>query len=81
MAQIHHFEYGALTPTVSYILSVLGSLLGLTSAVRLRSAFPAGTVADKAFESTALSLEAFGFARKRRNSRTPRTATARPITR
>jgi NO-binding membrane sensor protein with MHYT domain len=38
MAQIHHFEYGALTPTVSYILSVLGSLLGLTSAVRLRSA-------------------------------------------
>ncbi|MEV0895824.1 MHYT domain-containing protein [Actinoplanes sp. NPDC049802] len=37
MAQIHHFEYGALTPTVSYILSVLGSLLGLTSAVRLRS--------------------------------------------
>ncbi|MBO3739750.1 MHYT domain-containing protein [Actinoplanes flavus] len=42
MAQIHHFEYGALTPTVSYILSVLGSLLGLTSAVRLRSARSGG---------------------------------------
>ncbi|GIF40916.1 MHYT domain-containing protein [Actinoplanes xinjiangensis] len=42
MAQIHHFEYGALTPTVSYILSVLGSLLGLTSAVRLRSAKTGG---------------------------------------
>lgn len=37
MAQIHHFEYGALTPAVSYLLSVLGSLLGLTSAVRLRT--------------------------------------------
>ncbi|MDI6101942.1 MHYT domain-containing protein [Actinoplanes sp. NEAU-A12] len=42
MAQIHHFEYGALTPTVSYILSVLGSLLGLTGAVRLRSAKTSG---------------------------------------
>jgi NO-binding membrane sensor protein with MHYT domain len=42
MAQIHHFEYGALTPVVSYILSVLGSLLGLTSAVRLRSAKSGG---------------------------------------
>ncbi|GAA0449983.1 hypothetical protein Aca07nite_43640 [Actinoplanes capillaceus] len=42
MAQIHHFEYGAITPTVSYILSVLGSLLGLTSAVRLRSARSGG---------------------------------------
>jgi NO-binding membrane sensor protein with MHYT domain len=42
MAQIHHFEYGALTPTVSYILSVLGSLLGLTSAVRLRSSKTGG---------------------------------------
>jgi NO-binding membrane sensor protein with MHYT domain len=38
MAEIHHFEHGWVTPTVSYILSVLGSLLGLICAVRLRSA-------------------------------------------
>src|SRR3954469_25133762 len=38
MAQIHHFDHGWVTPTVSYVLSVLGSLLGLTCAVRLRSA-------------------------------------------
>jgi NO-binding membrane sensor protein with MHYT domain len=38
MAQIHHFDHGWLTPTVSYVLSVLGSSLGLTCAVRLRAA-------------------------------------------
>ena len=38
MAQIHHFDHGWITPTISYILSVLGSLLGLTLAVRFRSA-------------------------------------------
>src|SRR3954454_15722711 len=38
MAQIHHFDHGWITPTVSYVLSVLGSLLGLTCAVRLRAA-------------------------------------------
>ncbi|GAA4598538.1 NO-binding membrane sensor protein with MHYT domain [Actinoplanes octamycinicus] len=38
MAEIHHFNHGWVTPAVSYLLSVLGSLLGLTSAVRLRSA-------------------------------------------
>jgi NO-binding membrane sensor protein with MHYT domain len=38
MAQIHHFDHGWITPTVSYLLSVLGSLLGLTLAVRFRSA-------------------------------------------
>ncbi|MDY7084346.1 MAG: MHYT domain-containing protein [Actinomycetota bacterium] len=38
MAQIHHFDHGWITPTVSYILSVLGSMLGLTCAVRFRSA-------------------------------------------
>jgi len=38
MAQIHHFDHGWLTPTVSYLLSVLGSYLGLVCAVRLRSA-------------------------------------------
>ncbi|MFC7532582.1 MHYT domain-containing protein [Actinoplanes sp. GCM10030250] len=42
MAEIHHFEYGWVTPTVSYVLSVLGSLLGLTSAVRLRSSKSSG---------------------------------------
>jgi NO-binding membrane sensor protein with MHYT domain len=38
MAQIHHFDHGWLTPSVSYVLSVLGSSLGLTCAVRLRAA-------------------------------------------
>jgi NO-binding membrane sensor protein with MHYT domain len=38
MAAIHHFDHGWLTPTVSYVLSVLGSLLGLVCAVRIRSA-------------------------------------------
>ena len=38
MAQIHHFDHGWITPTVSYVLSVLGSMLGLTCAVRYRSA-------------------------------------------
>jgi NO-binding membrane sensor protein with MHYT domain len=38
MAEIHHLEHGWVTPTFSYLLSVLGSLLGLTCAVRLRSA-------------------------------------------
>ncbi|HET6532869.1 MAG TPA: MHYT domain-containing protein, partial [Actinoplanes sp.] len=38
MAEIHHLEYGWVTPTVSYTLSVLGSLLGLICAVRLRNA-------------------------------------------
>jgi NO-binding membrane sensor protein with MHYT domain len=38
MAHIHHFDHGWITPTVSYVLSVLGSMLGLTCAVRLRAA-------------------------------------------
>ncbi|MEV4352371.1 MHYT domain-containing protein [Actinoplanes sp. NPDC049596] len=42
MAQIHHFDHGWITPTVSYVLSVLGSMLGLTCAVRLRSATAKG---------------------------------------
>jgi NO-binding membrane sensor protein with MHYT domain len=42
MAEIHHFEHGLLTPAVSYVLSVLGSLLGLVCAVQLRSAPSAG---------------------------------------
>jgi NO-binding membrane sensor protein with MHYT domain len=42
MAEIHHFEHGWLTPTFSYALSVLGSLLGLVCASRLRSAPTAG---------------------------------------
>jgi NO-binding membrane sensor protein with MHYT domain len=42
MAQIHHFEHGWLTPTLSYTLSVLGSLLGLVCAGRLRTAPSAG---------------------------------------
>ena len=38
MAEIHHLQYGWVTPTISYVLSVLGSLLGLICAVRLRNA-------------------------------------------
>jgi NO-binding membrane sensor protein with MHYT domain len=38
MAQIHHFDHGWITPAVSFVLSVLGSLLGLTLAVKFRSA-------------------------------------------
>jgi NO-binding membrane sensor protein with MHYT domain len=36
--EIHHFEYGWITPTLSYGISVLGSLLGLTCALRVRAA-------------------------------------------
>jgi NO-binding membrane sensor protein with MHYT domain len=42
MAQIHHFEHGWITPTVSYTLSVLGSLLGLVCASRVRTAHSTG---------------------------------------
>ncbi|GIF15402.1 MHYT domain-containing protein [Actinoplanes teichomyceticus] len=42
MAEIHHFNHGWITPAVSYLLSVLGSMLGLTSAARLRSARTGG---------------------------------------
>jgi NO-binding membrane sensor protein with MHYT domain len=38
MAEIHHFTYGWVTPVLAYALSVLGSLLGLTCAVRVREA-------------------------------------------
>ncbi|MEV6597865.1 MHYT domain-containing protein [Actinoplanes sp. NPDC051346] len=40
--EIHHFEHGWVTPTASYLLSVLGSLLGLMCAVRLRGARTGG---------------------------------------
>ncbi|OJF11678.1 MHYT domain-containing protein, partial [Couchioplanes caeruleus] len=36
--EIHHFEQGWVTPVASYLLSVLGSLLGLMCASRLRAA-------------------------------------------
>jgi NO-binding membrane sensor protein with MHYT domain len=42
MATIHHFDHGWITPTVSYVLSVLGSMLGLTCAIRFRSAVGRG---------------------------------------
>ncbi|MFI5844202.1 MHYT domain-containing protein [Catenuloplanes sp. NPDC051500] len=40
--QIHHFEYGVITPVLSYALSVLGSVLALTCAVRAREARSTG---------------------------------------
>ncbi|MGC1213057.1 MAG: MHYT domain-containing protein [Micromonospora sp.] len=42
MAQINHFEYGWITPALSYALSVLGSVLGLICAGRIRTARSAG---------------------------------------
>ncbi|QOC95340.1 MHYT domain-containing protein [Micromonospora craniellae] len=38
MAEINHFEYGWITPAISYALSVLGSILGLIFAGRIRIA-------------------------------------------
>ncbi|MER7166413.1 MHYT domain-containing protein [Micromonospora sp. NPDC000207] len=38
MAEISHFEYGWITPALSYALSVLGSVLGLVCAGRIRTA-------------------------------------------
>jgi NO-binding membrane sensor protein with MHYT domain len=38
VAQIHHFTYGWLTPTLAYLLSYLGSLLGLVATARARRA-------------------------------------------
>ncbi|MEV6817000.1 MHYT domain-containing protein [Micromonospora sp. NPDC051296] len=42
MADINHFEYGWITPAISYALSVLGSILGLICASRIRTAPSAG---------------------------------------
>nr|WP_218906156.1 MHYT domain-containing protein [Micromonospora jinlongensis] len=38
VAEINHFEYGWITPALSYALSVLGSILGLVCAGRIRRA-------------------------------------------
>ncbi|HEU5110471.1 MAG TPA: MHYT domain-containing protein, partial [Micromonosporaceae bacterium] len=43
MAEIHHFTYGWITPTLAYALSVLGSVLGLTCAVHARRAPSSGS--------------------------------------
>ncbi|WP_054814139.1 MHYT domain-containing protein [Nocardia arizonensis] len=37
MLEIHHFSYGWLTPALAYIMSFVGSLLGLQCAARARS--------------------------------------------
>ncbi|TDB79191.1 MHYT domain-containing protein [Micromonospora sp. KC721] len=42
MAEINHFEYGWITPTLSYALSVLGSFLGLVCAGRIRTGATGG---------------------------------------
>ncbi|MFB9544482.1 MHYT domain-containing protein [Micromonospora sagamiensis] len=42
MATINHFEYGWITPALSYALSVLGSFLGLICAGRIRTAHTGG---------------------------------------
>ena len=42
MAEINHFEYGWITPALSYALSVLGSSLGLVCAGRIRTASTSG---------------------------------------
>ncbi|GFJ91858.1 MHYT domain-containing protein [Phytohabitans rumicis] len=38
MAEIHHLTYGAVNPVVAYIISFLGSLLGLVCTTRARAA-------------------------------------------
>lgn len=38
MADVHHFTYGLITPGVAYVLSILGSSLGLICTARLRTA-------------------------------------------
>jgi len=43
MSVVHHFAYGIVTPILSYALSVLGSLLGLTCTKRVRQASTAGS--------------------------------------
>ena len=63
MAQIHHFEHGWLTPTLSYTLSVLGSLLGLVCAGRLRTAPSAGL--------TARAVDGLGYGVTKRLGVTP----------
>jgi NO-binding membrane sensor protein with MHYT domain len=42
VADVHHFSYGLLTPAVAYVLSILGSLLGLTCTARVRGARTSG---------------------------------------
>ncbi|WP_341715901.1 MHYT domain-containing protein [Micromonospora sp. FIMYZ51] len=42
MAEINHFEYGWITPALSYALSVLGAILGLVCATRIRDAGSTG---------------------------------------
>jgi NO-binding membrane sensor protein with MHYT domain len=42
MGEINHFEYGWITPALSYVLSVLGSALGLVCAGRIRTATTPG---------------------------------------
>ncbi|MVU77381.1 hypothetical protein GPX89_08990 [Nocardia sp. ET3-3] len=37
MLEIHHFSYGWLTPVLAYIMSVIGSLLGLRCTARART--------------------------------------------
>ena len=37
MAEVHHFSYGLLTPVAAYIMSFIGSLLGLMCTARARA--------------------------------------------
>jgi NO-binding membrane sensor protein with MHYT domain len=38
MAEVHHFSYGLLTPVAAYLMSFVGSLLGLLCTARARAA-------------------------------------------
>jgi NO-binding membrane sensor protein with MHYT domain len=42
VADVHHFTYGGVTPGIAFVLSVLGSLLGLICTARARSARTTG---------------------------------------
>jgi len=44
VTEIHHFAYGWITPTIAYVMSFLGSLLGLVLAARSRQSAGTGRI-------------------------------------
>jgi NO-binding membrane sensor protein with MHYT domain len=60
VAEIDHFAYGSITPILAYALSVLGSLLGLVCAVRVRDV-PAGPARIKWLVQAAFAIGGTGI--------------------
>jgi NO-binding membrane sensor protein with MHYT domain len=59
VADIHHFAYGWINPTLAYVMSFLGSLLGLILAARAREA--TGAVRTRWLVLAAIALGGTGF--------------------